>query len=260
MQVRVPADERAQREQGHLLSTPPGRRRPDPEHSSTAEVEAQGNAARRRPGRPRLDTSHIVDEAVRFVDDHGAAALSMRSLAVHLGSSTATLYRHFPNRAALISALMDRVVGELDLDALEGPWRQWCEGFSTGWLEVMKRHRNVAVLMADQLPMGPNSMAAKERWLTVLLNNGFSSHLAAHSMAMLGHYVQGFAIQLSGDRAKSDRDEADYAAEGQLLDPARFPALSAAIAAGELPVPLESEFTFGLELILDSLERLRDRA
>lgn len=213
--------------------------------------------ARRRPGRPRLDTDRIVDEALRFVDDHGADALSMRSLAGRLGSSTATLYRHFPNRAALISALLDRVVGELDLDAIEGTWRQWCEGFALGWFVVMTRHRNVAVLMVDQLPLGPNSMAARERWLTVLLRNGFSSGLAADSMAMLGHYVQGFAIQLGGERAKSDSDDAGYADEGKLLDPARFPALSAAIQSGELPVPLEREFTFGLELILDSLERRR---
>lgn len=220
-------------------------------------ADSGGHSVRRRPGRPRLDTGHIVDEAVKFVDDHGAEALSMRSLAGHLGSSTATLYRHFPNRAALIDALLERVVGELDLDALDGPWRQWCEGFSMGWFGVMARHRNIAVLMMDQLPSGPNAMEARERWLSVLLGNGFSSGLAADSMAMLGHYVQGFAIQLGGERAKSGRDDNADATE---VDPTRYPALAAAIKAGELPVPLEREFTFGLELILDSLERRRDGA
>ena len=68
-------------------------------------VEIGGHSDRRRPGRPRLDTGHIVDAAVKLVDDHGADALSMRSLAGHLGSSTATLYRHFPSRAALVAAM-----------------------------------------------------------------------------------------------------------------------------------------------------------
>ncbi len=199
----------------------------------------------------------MVETAIRIVDEDGADALTMRSLAERLNSSTATLYRHFPNRARLVAAVLDRVVGELDVEALSDDWREWCTGFITGWFEVMTRHRNVAVLMADQLPEGPNSLAAREKWLTVLLDNGFSLDLAARSATTLGHYVQGFAIQLGGERARSDVDAADYTRISEALDPLAYPALTAAIQAGVLPVPLEEEFSFGLKLILDSLERMR---
>lgn len=199
----------------------------------------------------------MIEVALKIVDDEGADALTMRSLAERLNSSTATLYRHFPNRAKLVAAVLDRVVGELDIDALSGTWREFCEGFITGWFEVMTRHRNAAVLMMDELPAGPNSLAAREKWLRVLLDNGFSMDLAARSATTLGHYVHGFAIQLGGERADSDLDDAAYAEISQALDPRAYPALTAALQAGVLPVPLEEEFSFGMELILDSLGRLR---
>lgn len=216
------------------------------------------NAPRRgRPGRPPIETERFVEAALRIVDEDGAEALTMRSLADRLHSSTSTLYRHFPNRASLVAAVIDRVVGELDIDGLPGTWREFCEDFIRGWFDVMCRHRNVAVLMTDQFPEGTRSLAAREKWLTVLLDNGFSLDLAARSATTLGHYVQGFAIQLGGERAGSDIDDEAYQRISQALDPRTYPALAAAIAAQVLPVPLEEEFSFGLDLILDSLERLR---
>ena len=51
--------------------------------------------------------------ALELVDEHGADALSMRSLAQRLGSGTATLYRHFANRAELVAMVVDRMLGEV---------------------------------------------------------------------------------------------------------------------------------------------------
>lgn len=231
--------------------------------SATGKQKTGNNGAvpeslrRGRPGRPPMDTERFVEAALRIVDEDGAAALTMRSLADRLNSSTSTLYRHFPNRAKLIAAVIDRVVGELDIDTLPGTWREFCEGFVRGWFDVISRHRNVAVLMMDQIAEGPSSLAAREKWLSVLLANGFSLELAARSATTLGHYVQGFAIQLAGERAGSDLDDAAYDRIAEELDRRTFPALAEAIRARVLPVPLDEEFSFGLELILDSLELLR---
>ena len=214
-------------------------------------------AGRRGPGRPRLDSARFVEAALKIVDEEGADALSMRALAERLNSSTATLYRHFPNRARLVAAVLDRVIGELDVDGLSGDWREWCSGFVNGWFDAMIRHPNAAVLMTDYFPEGPESLAAREAWLTVMLDGGFSLDLAARAATTLGHYVQGFAIQVGGERAGSDIDDAAYDRMAQALDPQAYPALTAAIKAGVLPVPLDEEFAFGVELILDSLERLR---
>ena len=65
----------------------------------------------RVPGSRRpLDREFILTGALDIIDTRGAEALTMRSLAAHLESGTTTLYRHFANRAALIAAVIDRVI------------------------------------------------------------------------------------------------------------------------------------------------------
>jgi hypothetical protein len=76
--------------------------------------------------------------------------------------------------------------------------------------------------------------------------------LAARSYATVARYVLGFAIQLA-----DHSDDARLSAEFHGLDPDLFPATVA--VADHLPVPLEEEFAFGLELIIDGLDRLVDR-
>lgn len=179
----------------------------------------------------------------------------MRSLAQRLESGTATLYRHFSNRSELISTVIDHILGEADLDAkaiAALPWQQACKLFSEHMFDALSRHGNVAALMIEYIPMGPNALAHRELCLSVLLGNGFAPAVAAHAYATLARYVLGFAIQHSGT-AENGQD-ADLANAFHQLDPVRYPATVA--VADDLPVPLGEEFTFGLQLIIAGLERL----
>jgi TetR/AcrR family tetracycline transcriptional repressor len=222
------------------------------------DVEEAEPSARRSPGRPAVPLDRIVATALQIVDDEGAEALSMRVLAQRLDSGTATLYRHFPNRAALIAHVIDRVFGEVDLNAevlSVAPWRQACQTVAQAMFDALRRHKNVAPLLVEQVPIGPNAMALRERGIALLLDNGFPPHLAVRSYATLSHYVLGFAIQLSGDSAAGQDDDGRLSALFRSLDPSKFPATVA--VADSMPVPLEDEFVFGLELILEGLAQLR---
>ncbi|MEU0948098.1 TetR family transcriptional regulator [Streptomyces canus] len=46
----------------------------------------------------------------------------MRTLAERLGSGTATLYRHFGNRAGLVAQVVDHMFGLVELDERELAW------------------------------------------------------------------------------------------------------------------------------------------
>ncbi len=70
----------------------------------------------RSRGRPALPVERIVTAALQIVDDEGADALSMRTLAQRLNSGTATLYRHFTSRADLVAAVVDKMFGAIELD------------------------------------------------------------------------------------------------------------------------------------------------
>ena len=209
----------------------------------------------RSRGRPALPPDRILAAALELVDELGADALSMRSLAQRLGSGTATLYRHFANRSELVAMMVDRMIGEVDFDAdavAALPWQQACTSFAQQMFDALGRHGNVASLLIGHVPMGPNALARREKILAVLLDNGFPPVVAAHAYATLSRYVLGFAIQLSGSAAVEQ--DAELAAAFHELDPARYPATLA--AADDLPVPLEEEFAYGLRLIVTGLERL----
>jgi len=200
----------------------------------------------------------IVTTALQIVDDEGADALSMRALAQRLNSGTATLYRHFTSRADLVAAVVDTMFGaiELNVAALNAsPWQDACKVAAHSMFDVLRRHRNVASLLADDVPVGPNALAAREQMLAFLLANGFPPALAARSYATLSRYILGFAMQLTDSRG--NLGEAPLTQIFHNLDPSQFPATVA--VADSLPVPFEDEFAFGLDLIIDGLTQALHR-
>jgi AcrR family transcriptional regulator len=206
-----------------------------------------------------VPVERIITAATAIVDEDGVEALSMRTLAERLDSGTATLYRHFKSRAQLIAHVIDAVLGAADIDAVaarEMPsWRQAVESVARTSFEVFRAHPEVARLLAERIPMGPNAMRQREAMLAVLLGAGFSSELAAQAYATVARFVLGFAIQL-GERPTDD--EAELPETWRAQDPQSYPATVA--VADHLPVGLEREFSLGLELILNGLTQLLDEA
>ena len=180
----------------------------------------------------------------------------MRTLAQRLNSGTATLYRHFDGRADLIASVVDTMFGaiELDVAALSTLfWQDACKAACHRMFDVLRRHRNVASLLADDVPLGPNALATREQTLAFLLHNGFPPALAARSYATLARYILGFAMQLNGDH-----DDAKLSQTFRDLDPTQCPAIAA--VADHLPVPWEDEFAFGLDLLIEGLAQALQRA
>jgi AcrR family transcriptional regulator len=215
-----------------------------------SEVTGPPPSGRSR-GRPALPLDRILAAALELVDEQGADALSMRSLAQRLESGTATLYRHFANRSELVAMMVDRMLGEIDFDAdavAALGWQQACTLFAQHTFDALSRHGNAAYLLIGHVPMGPNALAHREKILSALLDNGFPPVVAAHAYATVSRYVLGFAIQLAGSGA------AQQDALLHELDPSRYPATVA--VADDLPVALEEEFAYGLRLIVAGLERL----
>ncbi|MFC0436925.1 TetR/AcrR family transcriptional regulator [Kutzneria buriramensis] len=217
------------------------------------ETSATG---RRSRGRPALPVARIITTALQIVDEDGGEALSMRTLAQRLDSSTATLYRHFANRTVLVARVVDHVFGEVDLapDVFATMnWDEACRTVAEAMFDALGRHRNVAPLLVGQIPIGPNALILRERCLARLLGSGFPPPVAARAYATLARFVLGFAIQLAGPAGQTDDGQASTLFHG--LDPSEFPATLT--VADSLPVPLADEFTFGLELIINGLRRFR---
>ena len=225
------------------------------------QIRERTPSDRRSPGRPAVPLERIVATALQIVDEEGAGALSMRTLAQRLDSGTATLYRHFAGRAELTAHVVDRVFGEARFSAEELAAVSWQEAWlmvAQRMFEALSRHGNIAPLLTGQVATGPNAMAVRERCIGVLLDNGFPPRLAARAYATVARYVLGFAIQLSGLDSPDQPEDAGQSGIFRASDPSVFPATVA--AADFLPVPLEDEFAFGLELLVEGLCRQLEAA
>lgn len=204
----------------------------------------------RSRGRPPVPKERIVAAALKIVDEEGPEALSLRVLAQRLDSSTATLYRHFANRAELINHVIDHTFGGVPVqaDGLQSlGWEDACRAVATWVFENLRRHPNVAPLLLSHAPTGPNAMALRELALQVLLEAGFPPPVAIRCYATLARFVLGFAIQLNGQEVAGRALAEAYGDTGQDA----FPATAA--VAPFVPVPLEDEFSFGLDLLITGL-------
>ena len=188
----------------------------------------------------------------------------MRLLADRLGSGTATLYRHLASKDELMVYVVDRILGEVDIetDADTLSTTTWQEATARGAsasYEVLKSHPNALPLLVSQVPVGPNALANRERSVAVLLTCGFPLDLAARAYTAVAHYVVGFALQ-QHDPGPPQREEAAKLRDFyRALDANTYPATVA--AADELTsVPLDEEFRFGVQLVLDGIELARKAA
>jgi len=198
-----------------------------------------------------MPLDRIVTAAMAIVDEQGADALSLRAVATRLGSSTATLYRHLRGRTELVGLVLDRTIGEIELDEdtlLAADWQEACRHLTTALFEALARHQHIALLLTEQIPAGPNSLAYRERAVTVLLAGGFKPEIAAHAAVSLARYALGFAMQVRGeDRGTLSADSTSRPKP----DPEAYPGIAA--IAKFLPTQLHEEFRFGLDLMLAGL-------
>ncbi|MEU9678372.1 FAD-dependent monooxygenase [Streptomyces parvus] len=170
-------------------------REPGPTHEgpSMATTPAPGSPAwwtrrttpapapRRGRGRPSHDTDQMVATALRLIDEHGVQAFSLRTLADALGSSTATLYRHFANKNEILVLTVDLALGEAHTAPVAAPadWRDVLNAMAHQLRAVLARHPSLLPTLMDHVPVGPNALAQRERVLAALLHHGLPVKFSA---------------------------------------------------------------------------------
>ncbi|WP_431031087.1 TetR/AcrR family transcriptional regulator C-terminal domain-containing protein [Plantibacter sp. RU18] len=216
------------------------------------------NDTPRGRGRPRVAREHIIETALEILDEGGAEALTLRSLATRLSSSTATLYRHVANRNELIGMILDHVLGEVELPdsiSAELSWEDACRSIATSSYRALSARRDAARLLTEAILTGPNVMRIRESMLAALLREGFDPVTAAKAAAAISHFALGFALQTATTAAEADAGRTQLSELLHSDGGRRFPATAA--VAEHLPRPLDEEFAFGLDLILRGLEKSR---
>src|SRR5207237_7828457 len=99
--------------------------------------------------RTTLTRERIAVAAVALIDGEGLDALSMRRLGSALDVEAMSLYRHFPSKAALLEAVVGRLLAELLLP-VPGivPWQESFRTLARDYRRLLLRHPNAIPLLA----------------------------------------------------------------------------------------------------------------
>jgi AcrR family transcriptional regulator len=218
-------------------------------------------AAKNRSPRKRqpLTRERVMATALALADREGIAALSMRNLGEALGVEAMSLYNHVTNKEEIVDGMIDLVFGEIDLPVAGGPWKSAMRRRALSVREVLLRHRWAIGLMESRTHPGPANLRHHDAVLGALRGAGFSITLAAHAYSLLDGYIYGFALQQANLPFQKGQEVRDVAKE--MLQPFpvdQYPNLAAMIQHALKPgYDFGDEFEYGLDLILDGLERVR---
>lgn len=220
----------------------------------TATPTAATVAARRR-----LNRRVVLRTAVDLADREGIDALSMRNLAAELDVVPMALYKHVANKDALLDAMVDEIIGEIEAPTPSGSWKRAVRDRILAARRTMLGHPWARPVIESRTGRSPAVLEHLDAVAGLLLRGGLSPDLVHHSMHAIGSRVWGFT-----------QDVFDPAPDAGPIDPdtmaelvARFPDL--AVVAGAVAHDDASvvgpgcddqfEFEFALDLLLDGIER-----
>jgi AcrR family transcriptional regulator len=222
--------------------------------------------------RARLSKDRVLHAAIALAARDGIESLTMRKLADELGVGAMTLYYYVPNKDELLDGMVDIVFGEIELPTTDVDWRTAMRRRAISTREVLNRHRWAVGLMESRTTPGPATLRLHDAVLGCLREAGFSIETTIHAYSVQDAYIYGFALQEKSLPFESVEESAAVAEEqvrefAELAEERQFAALAeefphlAEVVAGHVAkvgYDFASEFEYGLDLILDALEKRRD--
>ena len=148
----------------------------------------------------KITRDAVLAAALEIIDRDGTDALSMRRLARALNRDPMILYRHAPNKAALLDGVAETVLAQLHVDSADPDW--------AGQLrQVARRYRALALAHPHLVPLivtrplatplalrPPGTLRPLEDILALLTRAGFSEPDALHIYRALFGFLHGHVL------------------------------------------------------------------
>jgi AcrR family transcriptional regulator len=211
--------------------------------------------------RAPLSRERVLRAAIALADESGLESLSMRKLAHALGVEAMSLYRHVASRDDILDGLVDLVIGEIEIPAKGANWKTAMRQRARSARDVLSRHLWAVALFESQRRMSPETLRYADAIIGSLRDAGFSTANAYRAFFTLDSFIYGFIVQVSSWGVKAEEVPEETARLRPQVSPTEFPNIIAVMehVMSSKPSPgMTAEFEFGLDLLLDGLERLRD--
>jgi AcrR family transcriptional regulator len=196
----------------------------------------------------------VLRAAVALADSSGIEALTMRRLGQELGVEAMSLYKHVAGKDDVLDGITDLVVSDIEVPPAGNGWRAAMRQRAICAHEVLVAHPWAAMLIMSRFNIGPGMTRYLDATLGRLREGGFSITGALDAWHTLDSHIYGFTLQELG--LPFEAEETRQVSSDALV---RF-------SADEYPYVVEvitevmqsgreEDFEFGLDLILDGLQR-----
>jgi TetR/AcrR family transcriptional regulator, tetracycline repressor protein len=209
-------------------------------------------AARKKSPDMPLTREHIVSTALALVDREGLKALSMRRLGAELGVDPMAVYYHVPNKDALLDAIVEAVMAEIDLsvDTPTDPADDRIVCAARAYRDAMLAHVNALPIVLSRGPRTPGAMQPVELLLGILRDAGLSPSQAMAGMNAIAATVRGTTAMVA-DTAAAPTTPAEIEALTQQFPAEEFPHLREAAVCS--PNFMNEDFEFGVRALARGL-------
>lgn len=206
-----------------------------------------------------MSAERIIEAAVKVADLGGLTAVSMRNVGRELGVEAMSLYHHLANKDALLEGLADWIFAQIELPR-EGSW--WRDGMrlrAESAREVLSAHPWSLGLIETRKNPGMALRTHHNAVLGCLMRDGFSARSATRAFSVIDAYIYGFVLS-EHDLPFDAQDGATEWAAGMMPPADAFPYLQEIVTqlTQEGDYSFAAEFEYGLELILDEIQRRHD--
>jgi AcrR family transcriptional regulator len=177
----------------------------------TAHSDA-GRSRRERPAKPALTRAGIIATAVELMRAEGLERVTMRRLAQELDTGPASLYVYVRNTAELHAAVLDELLGAVDLSPVKaiGDWHDRLVRILTSYTTVLFEHPGLAQSALVARPSGERYLELLEALLSLLSEGGIPAGRAAWALDLLLQFATATAAEhATRDRAIDAQDEQD---------------------------------------------------
>jgi AcrR family transcriptional regulator len=223
--------------------------------------ERKPGKAPRAAGSPRtagqragLTRGDVLACALGLAEREGLEQVTMRRLAGELGVSPNALYTYFPDKTAILDALFDAVLGELEPpDPAEGRWQDALAELMRASRRLLLAHPRLAALFLAR-PGGTNAMRLGEATFRILARGGVHGKRAVDACRALLTYTLGFAAMEVPRAAEPEGADRTLRAAALIdgLDPEEF-AATRSLARELAAHPGDAEFNAGLRWLIGGI-------
>jgi AcrR family transcriptional regulator len=221
--------------------------------------QSDPTAERRTP----LSRERVFQAAVVLADERGLESLTMRALGEKLAAEAMSLYYHVANKDQLLDGMVDVVFSEIELPTTDVDWKTAMRRRAISTREALARHRWAVGILQSSTSPGPANFRLVNAVLGCLREAGFSVENAVHAYSTQDAYIYGFALQ-EKTLPVGTPTELAKAAESmrRQFSADEYPHIAETITehVTKPGYDFANEFEFGLNLILDGLDRLRGTA